>query len=445
MINEPHGGLSDAGHTLSKDKLKILANRLHDVHRLGADTWGKSSTANSALTSPIDSGPAIVTLKHVTGAVAEEDTVSYVEEAVPADSWAAEGEEAKLKSDTQAANGALSRASHDIHHGNSGIGVTELQTEGEELAAFGNTGDTPNANKHRSSARVNGKVGGLHGISRGSRPKVIISVEEARARIAAKKAKRGELNPPGQSVSNSDSGDQHKAAADSIKSSTSAASGVSLSGKGVDIKQASSGQRQAKIKRSPDGDAVGAQEVEALQDTPLDDTSRHREAGNQAVRPSSTEEREDSGRINRISRLNSLMESVVDDLFKMTERLQASEPTEDSSAPVSAEQKEAVAQSDQGDAEQADKEGTSGLSNEEKEELKWMRDDVLREIVFKVQANEQAGRDPFEGLNSEDETRFFKGLERKFEREGDVVKRWIEERVENLDYGLKGQEKWYLV
>ncbi|CAM6091049.1 unnamed protein product [Calypogeia fissa] len=77
-------------------------------------------------------------------------------------------------------------------------------------------------------------------------------------------------------------------------------------------------------------------------------------------------------------------------------------------------------------------------SKDEEEEMEWMRDDVLRAIVFKVQANEEAGREPFHSLNSEQETLFFKGLERKFEREGDQVKKWIKDRVENIDYGSNG-------
>ncbi|BFI42791.1 hypothetical protein MPTK2_8g11930 [Marchantia polymorpha subsp. ruderalis] len=77
-------------------------------------------------------------------------------------------------------------------------------------------------------------------------------------------------------------------------------------------------------------------------------------------------------------------------------------------------------------------------SKEEEEEQEWMSDEVLRDIVFKVQANEEAGREPFFNLNSEQEKRFFKGLERKFEREGDRVKSWIKDRVENIDYGADG-------
>ncbi|XP_024391570.1 uncharacterized protein [Physcomitrium patens] len=77
-------------------------------------------------------------------------------------------------------------------------------------------------------------------------------------------------------------------------------------------------------------------------------------------------------------------------------------------------------------------------SEEQQEEEGWMRDEVLRRIVLKVRDNEEAGRDSFHGLNSEEEQLFFKGLERKFEREGEAVKTWIQDRVENLDYGIGG-------
>jgi hypothetical protein len=78
--------------------------------------------------------------------------------------------------------------------------------------------------------------------------------------------------------------------------------------------------------------------------------------------------------------------------------------------------------------------GNNSLSPEA-EELEWMRDEVLRKIIFKVQDNEKAGREPLHGLVSEEELLFFRGMERKFEREGESVKIWIKERVENLTNG----------
>jgi hypothetical protein len=84
------------------------------------------------------------------------------------------------------------------------------------------------------------------------------------------------------------------------------------------------------------------------------------------------------------------------------------------------------------------KETREPKSEQHEEEEAWMRDEVLRTIVLKVRDNEEAGRDSFHGLDSEEEQKFFKGLERKFEREGEAVKTWIQDRVENLDYGLDG-------
>lgn len=81
--------------------------------------------------------------------------------------------------------------------------------------------------------------------------------------------------------------------------------------------------------------------------------------------------------------------------------------------------------------------GNNALS-QEAEELEWMRDEVLRKIIFKVQDNENAGREPLHGLVSEEELLFFRGMERKFEREGESVKIWIKERVENLMNGKDG-------
>eukprot|EP01018_Ginkgo_biloba_P035635 Gb_15616 [translate_table: standard] len=81
--------------------------------------------------------------------------------------------------------------------------------------------------------------------------------------------------------------------------------------------------------------------------------------------------------------------------------------------------------------------GNNALA-QEAEEFEWMRDEVLQKIVFKVQANEKAEREPLYGLVSEEELLFFRGLERKFEREGESVKEWITEKVKNLKYGKDG-------
>ena len=83
-----------------------------------------------------------------------------------------------------------------------------------------------------------------------------------------------------------------------------------------------------------------------------------------------------------------------------------------------------------------DLEETGEVPLEEQGEEAWMRDEVLRAIVFKVRDNEEAGRESFHGIDSKAEQLFFKGLEQKYEREGEAVKDWIQERVENLDYGV---------
>lgn len=80
----------------------------------------------------------------------------------------------------------------------------------------------------------------------------------------------------------------------------------------------------------------------------------------------------------------------------------------------------------------------NSLSAVEAEEFDWTKDDVLREIVLKVQANEEAGKEPFDSLGSEEEDLFFKGINDTIEREGERVNKWISERVENLDYGKDG-------
>ncbi|XP_058076325.1 uncharacterized protein LOC131224898 [Magnolia sinica] len=76
----------------------------------------------------------------------------------------------------------------------------------------------------------------------------------------------------------------------------------------------------------------------------------------------------------------------------------------------------------------------SGVAGTEEEESWWLRDEVFEGIVKKVCANEEAGRDLFGGLDSEEEISFFQVLERKFEREGESAKQWMEEKLEGIDF-----------
>lgn len=80
-------------------------------------------------------------------------------------------------------------------------------------------------------------------------------------------------------------------------------------------------------------------------------------------------------------------------------------------------------------------------SGEDHSELEWMKDDNLREIVFQVRENELAGLDPFYSMDDEDKAAFFKGLERKVEKENEKLLNlhgWIHSNVENIDYGTDG-------
>lgn len=74
-------------------------------------------------------------------------------------------------------------------------------------------------------------------------------------------------------------------------------------------------------------------------------------------------------------------------------------------------------------------------------ELEWMKDDGLRDIVFRVRENELAGRDPFYQMDAEDKLKFFKGLEKKVEKENEKlvqVHEYLHSSIENLDYGADG-------
>ncbi|KAL5996092.1 hypothetical protein ACLOJK_026165 [Asimina triloba] len=72
------------------------------------------------------------------------------------------------------------------------------------------------------------------------------------------------------------------------------------------------------------------------------------------------------------------------------------------------------------------------------EESHWLRDEVLERIVLKVLDNALARRDPFVGFGSEEELNFFQALDRKFKREGESAKQWMEKKLEGMDFGDGG-------
>lgn len=77
--------------------------------------------------------------------------------------------------------------------------------------------------------------------------------------------------------------------------------------------------------------------------------------------------------------------------------------------------------------------------SEYNDELEWMKDEMLRDIVFRVRDNELAGRDPFHLIDAEDKAMFLQGLEKKVEKENEKLShlhQWIHSNVENLDYGV---------
>ncbi|KAL1212150.1 hypothetical protein V5N11_035579 [Cardamine amara subsp. amara] len=79
--------------------------------------------------------------------------------------------------------------------------------------------------------------------------------------------------------------------------------------------------------------------------------------------------------------------------------------------------------------------------NEDNDELDWMKDEKLRDIVFLVRDNELAGRDPFHLIDAKDKTMFLQGLEKKVEKENEKMShlhQWIHSNIENLDYGVDG-------
>ncbi|KAI3701296.1 hypothetical protein L2E82_45950 [Cichorium intybus] len=82
------------------------------------------------------------------------------------------------------------------------------------------------------------------------------------------------------------------------------------------------------------------------------------------------------------------------------------------------------------------------LENDENEsEFEWMKDEKLREIVFQVRENELMGREPFYLMDNEDKALFFKGLEKRVEKENEKLRdlhEYVHSNIENLDYGADG-------
>lgn len=79
--------------------------------------------------------------------------------------------------------------------------------------------------------------------------------------------------------------------------------------------------------------------------------------------------------------------------------------------------------------------------DENESEFEWMKDDKLREIVFQVRENELMDRDPFYLMDAQDKALFFKGLEKKVEKENEKLSRlheYLHSNIENLDYGADG-------
>lgn len=78
------------------------------------------------------------------------------------------------------------------------------------------------------------------------------------------------------------------------------------------------------------------------------------------------------------------------------------------------------------------------IPDQDGSEYDWMKDETLKEIVFKVRDNELAGRDPFHLMHDEEKLAFFTGLEKKVEQENAKLlnlHEWVHSNIENLDYG----------
>ncbi|GLJ18588.1 hypothetical protein SUGI_0330990 [Cryptomeria japonica] len=118
--------------------------------------------------------------------------------------------------------------------------------------------------------------------------------------------------------------------------------------------------------------------------------------------------------------------------FKIVEVHQKDKPTDTKVGDASETDDLQIEHENESDEEE------NNMAPEEVDDFKWMQDDVLRNIVFKVKSNEEAGKEPFDGLDSKEEDLFFQGIEKTIERKGEMVNNWVADKVENLDYGKDG-------
>ncbi|EPS64398.1 hypothetical protein M569_10382, partial [Genlisea aurea] len=75
------------------------------------------------------------------------------------------------------------------------------------------------------------------------------------------------------------------------------------------------------------------------------------------------------------------------------------------------------------------------------DELEWMKDEKLRNVVFRVRDNELSGKEPFHLISEEDKCSFFHGLGKRVEAENKKLlhlHEYLHSNIENLDYGSDG-------
>ncbi|KAL2610375.1 hypothetical protein R1flu_028948 [Riccia fluitans] len=375
----------------SKD-LESLAENLEDVRRLGFADEESTATVNLDFkpTSGPDRGNAG---KSVNGKL---PTVQKLR--TPEDPTSSVADKPLSPESTRPANGRASPQGQSP----SGVKPTlqEFSTPEDKTSSGADKQVLP-----ESTQPANGRASPPGQSPSGVKPRIILSPKEARASIAAKRAR----------LESADSVDAPRK------------NGLSVEDLKAKIKSKRAKAASDSISRTPKGASNGV-----AKDTP--DQSAESLTSEMPSRPSLDENSAQGFADGQVSRLNledvPTVPSGEQDVGAPPVALNSSVP-EDTKPPVTQGKEEERKPVEKG-------EKVPKRSKEEEEEQEWMSDVVLRDIVFKVQANEEAGREPFFGLNSEQEKRFFKGLERKFEREGERVKTWIKDRVENIDYGADG-------
>ncbi|CAN1793937.1 hypothetical protein LINPERHAP1_LOCUS20153 [Linum perenne] len=256
------------------------------------------------------------------------------------------------------------------------------------------------------------------------KPRVITSVEEAREFLSKRKSEDVQISQDDSlSMSRDDNGDpftfngkRSNVSELNVEASEPFTSGRASNSFSADTSQSSSKENEAFISKEDHSEIsmeeVGIVEAEISSDSlNTVDNGSNRSLGSKQRTPKWLEEHSDE-----LEPIFQMIGEGFKDNFKIARE------TANENSNISLDSLKLEFQDDDG-------------------EVDWMKDECLRDIVFRVRDNELCGRDPFHMMEAEDKHKFFEGLQKKVERENEKllkVHKYIHANIENLDYGADG-------